>query len=279
MTKHLRILSLGAGVQSSTLALMIERGEIPNVDAAIFADVKGEPKSVETWLAYLETQITKFPIYKVTWRNLKQDVLDAAEGKYKPFTAPFFTKNITTGKKGMLRRQCTSSYKIKPVVQKVRELLGLQKGEKRKAGTTVEMLMGISKDEVVRMKTNPIKYITNVYPLIDKKLSRTDCLNWINKQGYPTPPRSACTFCPFHSTAEWREIKNNKEEWAEVVAIDKAIRNQEKFKDKNLGKEITEQLYLHRSCKPIDKINFNEQDKQQDLFYGMENECEGYCGN
>ena len=130
-----------------------------------------------------------------------------------------------------------------------------------------------------RMKTNPIKYITNVYPLIDKKLSRTDCLNWINKQGYPTPPRSACTFCPFHSTAEWREIKNNKEEWAEVVAIDKAIRNQEKFKDKNLGKEITEQLYLHRSCKPIDEINFNEQDKQQDLFYGMENECEGYCGN
>lgn len=279
MTKHLRILSLGAGVQSSTLALMIERGEIPNVDAAIFADVKGEPKSVETWLAYLETQITKFPIYKVTWRNLKQDVLDAAEGKYKPFTAPFFTKNITTGKKGMLRRQCTSSYKIKPVVQKVRELLGLQKGEKRKAGTTVEMLMGISKDEVVRMKTNPIKYITNVYPLIDKKLSRTDCLNWINKQGYPTPPRSACTFCPFHSTAEWREIKNNKEEWAEVVAIDKAIRNQEKFKDKNLGKEITEQLYLHNKCVPIDEIDFNEQDKQQDLFYGMENECEGYCGN
>jgi len=54
------------------------------------------------------------------------------EGKYKPFTAPFFTKNISTGKKGMLRRQCTSSYKIKPVVQKVRELLGLQKGEKEK---------------------------------------------------------------------------------------------------------------------------------------------------
>ena len=279
MKKHLRILSLGAGVQSSTLALMIEKGDIPNVDAAVFADVKGEPKSVETWLAYLETQITKFPIYKVTWRDLKQDILDAAEGKYKPFTAPFFTKNITTGKKGMLRRQCTADYKIKPVVQKVRELLGLQKGEKRKEGTTVEMLMGISRDEVVRMKTNPIKYITNVYPLIDKKMSRTDCLEWITYHGYPTPPRSACTFCPFHSTAEWREIKKNKEEWAEVVAMDKAIRNQEKFKEKNIGKEITDQLYLHNKCVPIDEIDFNEQDKQQDLFYGMENECEGYCGN
>ena len=39
----LRILSLGAGVQSSTLALMIEKGEIPMVDAAIFADTMGEP--------------------------------------------------------------------------------------------------------------------------------------------------------------------------------------------------------------------------------------------
>tara|TARA_Y100000004_G_scaffold56621_1_gene62990 strand:- start:841 stop:966 length:126 start_codon:yes stop_codon:yes gene_type:complete len=33
--KNLRVLSLGAGVQSSTLALMIEKGEIPMVDCAI----------------------------------------------------------------------------------------------------------------------------------------------------------------------------------------------------------------------------------------------------
>ena len=46
MKKNLRILSLGAGVQSSTLALMIEKGEIPMVDAAIFADVGAEPKKV-----------------------------------------------------------------------------------------------------------------------------------------------------------------------------------------------------------------------------------------
>ena len=35
MKTDLRILSLGAGVQSSTLALMIEKGEVPMVDAAI----------------------------------------------------------------------------------------------------------------------------------------------------------------------------------------------------------------------------------------------------
>ena len=39
---NLRILSLGAGVQSSTVALMIEKGEIPMVDCAIFSDTQDE---------------------------------------------------------------------------------------------------------------------------------------------------------------------------------------------------------------------------------------------
>ena len=120
----LRILSLGAGVQSSALALMIEKGQVPMVDAAIFADVKGEPKAVYTHLDWLEKQLS-YPVYRVTWRDLKQDILDAAVGEYTAFTAPFFTKNPITGKKGLLRRQCTNMYKINPVVQKVRQLLSL----------------------------------------------------------------------------------------------------------------------------------------------------------
>ena len=153
----LRILSLGAGVQSSTLALMIEKGEIPMVDAGIFADVKGEPLAVYKHLNWLEKQLS-YPIYRVSWRNLKKDIFDASEGNYKGFTAPFYTKNEVTGKKGMLRRQCTADYKIKPVVKKIRELLGYKKGERVKKGTNVELLMGISKDEIFRMKTNRLKY-------------------------------------------------------------------------------------------------------------------------
>jgi hypothetical protein len=250
---------------------------VPMVDAAIFADVKGEPKAVYEWLDYLKTQVTKYPIYTVTWRNLKQDILDAAKGEYKAFTAPFFSKNTITGKKRMLRRQCTGDYKIKPVIKKIRELIGLEKGEKRKKGTRVDLLMGISRDEVSRMKTNPLKYINNVYPLVEMEMRRSDCLTWMEEHRYPKPPRSACTFCPFHSTAEWREIKKNKKEWDEVVAMDKAIRKQEQFKNKD--EFVEDELYLHRKCIPIDEINFDEEDKQADLFYGMENECEGMCGN
>jgi hypothetical protein len=278
MSNKLRILSLGAGVQSSTLALMIEKGQVPMVDGAIFADVKGEPKTVYTHLDWLEKQLS-YPVYRVTWRDLKQDILDAAEGKYTAFTAPFFTKNPITGKKGLLRRQCTNMYKIGPVVQQVRKMLGLEKGEKRRKGTEVEMLMGISKDEVFRIKTNRLKYITNVYPLVDLKMTRSDCLTWMEKFNYPKPPRSACTFCPYHSNEEWREIKKNKEEWDQVVAMDKAIRHQEKYKDKNKNStEVLDELFLHREGIPIDQVDFNKKkkDDQLDLF---QSDCEGMCGN
>ena len=274
----LRILSLGAGVQSSTLALMIQRGEIPMVDAAIFADTKGEPQAVYDHLNWLVKQLS-YPVHRVSWRNLKQDILDASQGNYKAFTAPFFTLNPQTGKKAMLMRQCTSDYKIKPIVQKVRELLGLKKGEKRKEGTQVEMLLGISVDEVSRMKPNRLKYITNIYPLVEKKMSRTNCKEWTKKHNYPNPPRSACTFCPFHNNEEWRIVKSVKAEWDEVVKMDLAIRSQERFKRKNIGKAVVnDELYIHRSCKPISEINFEKKNKDDQLNLFNE-ECFGYCGN
>jgi hypothetical protein len=272
----LRILSLGAGVQSSTLALMIEHGEIPMVDAAIFADVKGEPKKVYEWLEYLKTKIKSYPIHVVTYRDLKQDLLDIANGTGKVIPIPFFTID-DKGKKGMMRRQCTADYKIKPVTSKIRELLGLKKGEKRKAGTKVELLMGISQDEISRMKTNQIKYIQNVYPLVEKKMRRSDCITWMEDNFYPRPPRSACTFCPFHSNEEWKRVKENKEEWDEIVALEKLL-----LKNKDKISEVTgmkNQMFLHRSCKPISEIDFDQEDKQGDFFYGMQNECEGMCGN
>ena len=274
MKNNLRILSLGAGVQSSTLALMIEKGEIPMVDAAIFADVGAEPKKVIKWLDFLKKKVS-FPVYIVQWRNLKQDIIDASKGEYKSFSAPFFTQNIITGKKGMIRRMCTTDYKIKPVTKKIRELLGYKKGERVKKETKVELLMGISIDEVQRMKTNKLKYITNIYPLIDNKLTRNDCIKWMNNNNYPTPPRSACTFCPFHSNKEWIEVKKDKDEWNEVIKIDNLIRSNIRFNKSAGSEKLKDKLFLHRDLKPINEIDFNKKTDQLDLF---NNECEGMCG-
>ena len=81
--------------------------------------------------------------------------------------------------------------------------------------------MGISFDEMQRMKINQLKYIQNQYPLVEKAIRRKRCIEWMEENNFPKPPRSACTFCPYHSNEEWRKIKENKEEWEEVVKLDK----------------------------------------------------------
>ena len=178
--KTLRVLSLGAGVQSSTLALMIHKGEIPMVDCAIFADTQAEPPKVYEWLQFIKKTVS-YPVHIVTWRNLEQDVLDASQGKYQAFTIPFYTKNKETEQKGMLMRQCTGDYKIRPIIQKIRELLGYKKGERVNLNEVkVEQLLGISTDEMRRMRMNQLRYIDNKYPLInDFEMSRQDCIMWI----------------------------------------------------------------------------------------------------
>ena len=259
---NLRILSLGAGVQSSTLALMIEKGEIPPVTCGIFADTQAESKETMEFLNWIKTKLS-YPIYTVSKGNLTEHLLNSNFP-----IAPFYSSNIITGKKGLMMRQCTNDYKIQPIIQKIRHLLGIQKHKKVKKGTKVELLMGISKDEIYRIKTNRMPYITNVYPLIDKNLRRQDCINWFKKYYDKTPPRSACIYCPYKSDKEWKHLKENQpEEWQQVIEFDKKIRKNSRKKE--------EEVYVHRTCKPIGEVDLNKGDNQLNLF---NNECEGMCG-
>ena len=258
----LRILSLGAGVQSSTLALMIEKKEIPMVDAAIFADTQAESKETYEFLNWLKSLLS-YPVYIISKGNLTEHLLNTDFP-----IAPFYSFNTATGKKGLMMRQCTNDYKIQPIIQQVRKLLGLKKREKIKKHINVDMLMGISKDEVFRMKPSRMPYITNLYPLIDKNLRRQDCINWFKKYYDKTPPRSACIYCPYKNDKEWKHLKENQpEEWQQVIEFDKKIRKNSRKKE--------EEVYVHRTCKPISEVDLNKGDDQLNLF---NNECEGMCG-
>ena len=53
----IRVISLGAGVQSSTMMFLAYDGVIKNVDAAIFADTGNEPKAVYEYLELLKKNI------------------------------------------------------------------------------------------------------------------------------------------------------------------------------------------------------------------------------
>ena len=260
----IRIISLGAGVQSTVLALMASKGEIgPMPDCAIFADTGYEPQGVYDHLEWLIKELP-FPTYIVDSGNIRDDTINGINSTGQTFaTMPFFGE---TG--GIGRRQCTNEYKIKPIVKKTRELLGVKPKHKAK-NVVAEQWMGISWDEMQRMKVNPKPYIHNRYPLIEQKMRRHNCMAWFEEH-YPgkTLTRSACIACPFNNNERWRDLKtNDPSAFADAVLFDKTIR-----KNPNFKKEV----YLHKSLRPLDEIDFdNAEDKGQLSFL---DECEGMCG-
>jgi len=262
----LRVLSLGAGVQSSTMALMAAHGEIgPMPDCAIFADTGAEPAGVYDHLQFLMSgNVLPFPIHVVNNGNLYEDLMKGMNSTENRFASiPFFT--VHKGKNGMARRQCTSEYKITPINRMVSKLLD---GKKKKG--SVEMWIGISQDEVLRIRPSRVQYIVNRFPLIEVGINRSGCLEWLKKHGYPDPPKSACTFCPYRSDASWRKMKGDDvDAWNQALEVDAALRLH--------SSRLDAKLFLHSLRKPLSEVDLStaEEKGQPDLF---NNECEGMCG-
>ena len=271
MSKPLRVLSLGAGVQSTTLLHMMIAGEIEMADAVIFADTGWEPQAVYDHLEKLETLMKEhnIPFHKVTAGNIRQDFI---ESETRFATMPLYTLN-KEGKKSMLMRQCTNDYKIKPLNKMQRQLAGLKKGERCKEHR-ITTIIGISLDESQRMRTPAFDWMRNEYPLVDLGITRQDCIDWCTNHGYEKPPRSACIGCPFKRNSEWRELKNNPIEWQDAVDFDHALRKKERLQ-KRFG-----WAGLHSSMKPLDEVDLRTENEKgiYGLFDGFNQECEGMCG-
>lgn len=267
----LRTLSLGAGVQSSTLALMAAVGEIEPPDCAIFADTGWEPKAVYAHLTWLETQLP-FPVHRVSAGNFREDAVRLAthgkQGAHGSRAQPPFHMRLKNGDPAMSARQCTRDYKVAPIRRKQRELLGLRPGQRAPRHVAVEVWIGISLDEAHRMKPAQDAWQRNHYPLVEARMTRADCLGWLERHGYPRPPKSACIGCPFHSDEQWLAL--TPEEFADAVAFEASVQAG------GIG-FANATPYLHSSLVPLDRVDFSRRDpkRQPDLFG---NECEGMCG-
>lgn len=266
----LRVLSLGAGVQSTTLLLMMINDDIERADHVIFADTGWEPKAVYEHLSTLRTLMidAKMPFHEVTIGNIRVDALTPNK---RSASMPLFVRNAI-GKKGMVRRQCTNEYKIQPLLRKQRELVGLNKGQRSKQhlATTV---IGISYDESQRMRDPAFPWIRNEYPLVERRMTRQDCVDWCADHGFTRPPRSACIGCPFRSDEHWRELRATSEtDWQDAVDFDHALR-----RPVNASIQLDSVAFLHSSLVPLDEVDLRTmvEKGQHSLF---DQECQGMCG-
>lgn len=287
----LRVLSLGAGVQSTAVLLMAAYGEIEPLDVAIFADTGWEPAGVYTHLHSLIAVAAEagIPVHRVSAGNIHDDHVHPTEPhlfvrnavkrpEYQGtlrVSIPLYTtlsEGPTFGaKKGRTQRRCTSTYKVEPVEREIRRLLGLKPRMRWPLEPVVHQIFGISWDETQRMRDSRRPAVVNQYPLVDARMTRDDCHIWLADHGWDDVPRSACIGCPFHRNDEWRRLRDDSpEEFAEAIAFDHAIR--EAQADGKLSFDAVP--YLHDQRVPLDEADLEE--TQDDGGFGEE--CEGLCG-
>lgn len=270
MTEPIRVLSLGAGVQSTALALMALDGHLPLVDCAIFADTGWEPAGVYRHLERLTVEMEKHgvEVHIVSNGNIRADAL--AEG-HQFASMPLHMKGDKGN--GIGRRQCTSEYKLTPIKRKVREILGakvdgtlsngaprVRRVPGRPGSRFVEMWVGISTDEIERQKPADVSYIHRVDPLIDiLDMDRQACIAYLEER-WPWPvERSACIGCPYHTNVEWRRLRDEAPaEFADAVEFDVELRA------KPLG-GFKSEAYLHSDRVPLAEANLDKVTRRENL--------------
>lgn len=277
MSEPIHIISLGAGVQSSTMALMAAAGEItPMPKCAIFADTQDEPQSVYEWLGWLTPRLP-FPVHVVTKGKLSEQALKmnvTKDGRrYSKTDIPFFTLDSRNQIGKITARACTFDFKLSPLFKESKKIAGIKRGQKT---VGVIQWIGISVDEISRCKPSREKWAQSRWPIMELRMNRNDCISWMKKRGFPLPPRSACVFCPYHNNAEWRRLKKDEPaEFEKAVQFEKAV-----GKAKRQSSNFDCVPYLHRSCKPLSEIDFStEEERGQGWLWGQwSGECEGMCG-
>jgi hypothetical protein len=305
-----RVLNLGAGVQSTRLALMFEQGEILDLDgtqiqltAAYFADTGDEPGAVYAHLDWLLHRIKAFPIHIRNKGRLSDDLRRGVNSTGQRFASiPAFTQDDEGGDVGKVRRQCSKEYKIDVIESAIRaELLNLPSGGRLRKNMRVIQYLGISMDEIgraTRVMRNRVptkdkrqakrwpyprlfEYQKQLrwsyaFPLIDADITRGMCLDYLSSRVPHQTPRSACVYCPYHNDAEWMAIKSSPEDWALAVEVDRSLRIEGNIVNRNLDQS----LYLHRSCQPLELVQLNPRPspRETQLSMSFTSECQGVCG-
>ena len=178
------VISYGGGVQSTAL-IVLAMLEVWDIDEIVHVDlVDAESPRTREYVAYVREWLRGVYGRDITVieRNMYRDMLDN----------PAFTPVPWHGRceKFMLKRQCTREYKVAPLARYLYD---------RYPAGRIGLMLGISVDEYHRMRDSSAARIEHVYPLVDRRLTRWQCRDIIERAGLAVPSKSSCWFCPYRS--------------------------------------------------------------------------------
>lgn len=255
----MHVLSCGAGMQSSALALMscenvMRPGAHPGVpvyDAIVFANLGCEPAWVYRQVDFIANacEDVKIPFY-VLESDIYNDHVDRIRhGKF--VKMPLWT--LKDGKKGKLRRSCTIDYKIIAIQQFIRyELLGYRKHERNRPEDigAHTMHIGFSAEEKDRIFDSQHPFFTNKFPLAEMGLQRKDNYRYcLETWGFDTKA-SSCYICPFHKNFFYQYLRDNyPKDYIAALEFDKVL------SERPENGRVTSELFLTYSCKRLSDLS------------------------
>ena len=236
--------SYGGGTQSVAIAVLLAQGRLPTPKVVVMADTGRE--ATETWeyhAAHVAPLLASAGVtVEVAGHDLATVDLYPAAGE-RPLL-PAFTKE------GKLPTYCSVEWKRRVV----RRLL---RSKGYGPGRPVDLWLGISLDEVERLKASDVDWVRHRWPLcFDVRMTRAECRALVLDAGLPEPPKSSCWMCPFRQNAQWRRLRDHyPQDWAKAVALDTAIR----------ARDPDGALYVHHSRVALAEADLGEEQTVAEL--------------
>lgn len=232
------IFSCGGGVQSTACLVLAAQGIIP-YRTFIFANVGNESESPDT-IYYIANVLKPYATrHGITWVDVQRKrrdgtPVDLFQELHRPVRSIDIPVRMSNGAPG--NRNCTVEFKIKPIAKWIKA---------NAPGCTLGK--GISIDEPHRATPSRESdgYIS-AYPLIELRLSRSDCLRLVREAKLPQPPKSSCWFCPYKTTDQWITMRRERPDLFErAVELEKKLN----IKRDVIGKD---HVFISGRCRPLD---------------------------
>ena len=254
----MRVFSFGGGVQSTAVLVLAAQGNV-RYDHWVFSNVGEDSENPDT-LTYIRDVARPFAErYGITIEEVRrpETLLSWTLRREKSIALPMY---LTGGGPG--NRECTRHFKIRLIATWLR-----QRGASR--DNPAVLGLGISTDEFQRARSDSgFPSQTLEYPLLDRRISRADCLRLIADAGLPQPPKSACWFCPFHRVSDWRRMKHdNQDLFEQAVTLEKTLGDRRE----TMGRD---RVYLTDRGRSLDLVVAGDQPTLDDALETCES---GYC--
>ncbi len=214
--------SFGGGVQTNAMVILIAKGLLPLPDRIVFADTGGEMSEVWDYMNAYTRPLLRSLGRKIEIATHSLATVDMYSTKG-ALLIPAYTKT------GKLPTFCSKEWKTLVVR---RHLGGYEANP-----DGVIMWLGMSTNEIERLKPSDVKWIEHQWPLCDMptkveygiRMNRMECQKVIEDYGWPPSPRSACVWCPHLDNQQWQRMKTHSpQDFKRASEVQNSINAQDK---------------------------------------------------